>query len=73
MPFFPSFSRKRESLAAMKTKNGPPLFSEGDKGGGADVMWGSRWRMPFFPSFSRKRESKDQSSKDVFLIIKKDK
>ena len=41
MPFFPSFSRRRESLGAMKTKNGPPLFSEGDKGGGAGVMWGS--------------------------------
>ena len=27
----PSFSRRWESKGAMKTKNGPPLFSEGDE------------------------------------------
>jgi hypothetical protein len=53
----PSFSRRRESIGPMKTKNGPPLFSEGDEGGESGVMWGSRWRRPFFPSFSRRRES----------------
>jgi hypothetical protein len=34
-PFFPSFPRRWKSIGAIKIKNGPPLFSEGDEGGGA--------------------------------------
>ena len=60
----PSFSRRRESIGPMKTKNGPPLFSEGDKGGESGDNVG-KWvtKQPLlsflfpFPSFSRRRES----------------
>ena len=48
----------------MKTKDGPPLFNEGDKGGGKVK------KVPLSVILAKAGIQK-QSSKDLFLVIKR--